>query len=306
MVSVRCHARRWGACAAFGIALVFGGCASVVGQPQPSPATYQSKQAGHNAPQPLPPSPGTIKTRPLYVDAYCDHGCGYSEDKSGFWQRLITDPNAFFAGVIAFLTLGLIVTGVMQWRSMRGQERALRRSIIEMRRASNKQSRDTRAMISQGNTSIVETRNGERAWVTLGQPDISMTHNEQGRFFSVNLTWRNFGRTPALRCSISTGGDRYPRPDPAPPTSVIGPGGAVRSDTIHFPAMPAFLRRPFSMRSKLSYFDIFDNIERHSEVILEFRYWGNINPMTSELNDLDALAQIVHSVAVTTLSHTAD
>ena len=60
------------------------------------------------------------------------------------------------------------------------------------------------------------------------------------------------------------------------------------------------------MRSKLSYFDIFDNIERHSEVILEFRYWGNINPMTSELNDLDALAQIVHSVAVTTLSHTAD
>jgi len=59
---------------------------------------------------------GTSSAAPLYVKAACEHGCGYSEDNKGWWQKLWTDPVASFTTVLAMLTAGLIGVGISQGR----------------------------------------------------------------------------------------------------------------------------------------------------------------------------------------------
>ena len=48
--------------------------------------------------------PGASKNAPFYVKADCEKGCGYAEDE-GWLKRLQDDPNAWFAGAVAFFTL---------------------------------------------------------------------------------------------------------------------------------------------------------------------------------------------------------
>jgi hypothetical protein len=59
---------------------------------------------------------GGAPASPLYVEAACEHGCGYAEDNKNFLQKLWTDPIATFTGVLAILTLGLIGVGISQGR----------------------------------------------------------------------------------------------------------------------------------------------------------------------------------------------
>ena len=40
---------------------------------------------------------------PLFVAAHCEHGCGYSEDNKGWWQKLWTDPTATFTFFCSYL-----------------------------------------------------------------------------------------------------------------------------------------------------------------------------------------------------------
>jgi hypothetical protein len=58
-------------------------------------------------------TPDGTSSRPLYVEAKCEHGCGYSEDNKGVWEKVRTDPVAMFTAMLALFTLGLIYVG---WR----------------------------------------------------------------------------------------------------------------------------------------------------------------------------------------------
>jgi hypothetical protein len=58
------------------------------------------------------PVAGANEKTPLYVRTSCEHGCGYSEDDKGLWEKIITDPNALFALAVAMFTGGLLVMGV--------------------------------------------------------------------------------------------------------------------------------------------------------------------------------------------------
>jgi hypothetical protein len=57
---------------------------------------------------------GASPTARLYVEAACEHGCGYAEDNKGMWEKIWTDPVAAFTAILALFTLGLVGVGVMQ------------------------------------------------------------------------------------------------------------------------------------------------------------------------------------------------
>lgn len=87
------------------------------------PVTHQSGKAGDqskssdNATKPTvasAPLNGSNKVSPLYVHAECEHGCGYSEDHRGFWERLWTDPVGLFTAVLAIVTVFLFVIALFQ------------------------------------------------------------------------------------------------------------------------------------------------------------------------------------------------
>jgi hypothetical protein len=48
----------------------------------------------------------------LYVKAACEHGCGYTEGREGFWQRLWTDPLAIFTAILVAFNFILAFAGV--------------------------------------------------------------------------------------------------------------------------------------------------------------------------------------------------
>jgi hypothetical protein len=63
--------------------------------------------------------PGTSKDSPLYIQAECEHGCGYSEDDKTWLERFRSDPNALFAFAVACFTLGQVIVGHRQWQAIR-------------------------------------------------------------------------------------------------------------------------------------------------------------------------------------------
>jgi hypothetical protein len=80
-----------------------------VGKPQVS-EHYASapKQDSHDGQNVAKPPPGMSSDAPLYVNANCKHGCGYTEETKGFWVRLWTDPIAAFAAL-------LFVANILLW-----------------------------------------------------------------------------------------------------------------------------------------------------------------------------------------------
>lgn len=146
---------------------------------------------------PLAPLP-VLKVEPGYLEyASADERADHSEGPK--WTDI----------AIVFLTVGLVIAALLQWCSMRGQEAQLRRSIIDARRASNRQSRQTQSSIEQSSkaadaateanklshTSLIAS---ERPWVSIVvTPCTNLEWQDGDISFSVNFALRNTGKTPA-------------------------------------------------------------------------------------------------------------
>lgn len=71
---------------------------------------------------------------PLYVTAQCKHGCGYSEDDKGWWQKFWTDPTATFTGLLFISTALLwLVTERTLWHASKDSARQAREAEDQLR-----------------------------------------------------------------------------------------------------------------------------------------------------------------------------
>ncbi len=118
MVPLRRHASNWRNNVAAGIALLLTawsaiGLAEGVSQATEHGRPPVAKQQGN--PEEAPGGNQSTSqqqsrvapSRPLYARAACEHGCGYSEDDKGWWQKLRTDPVATFTAILTLATIGL-------------------------------------------------------------------------------------------------------------------------------------------------------------------------------------------------------
>ena len=188
--------------------------------PTPKPAQDAPTSAAQTVTVPVV---GSSMDHRVYVDARCEHGCGYTENERGFLQKLWTDPVAMFTMVLALSTIGLWIVTFIAARNAR-----------------------------RGLTEI------ERAFVFMDRFNIAVQldiNTKLHRSWSFTPVWKNSGTTPTKRmyCHVSINvfdediPPNYLFPDlwdegksPSNPIVLIGPKGeASVLDVKHEPERPA-------------------------------------------------------------------
>jgi hypothetical protein len=108
-----------------------------------------------------------------------DAQSGDRQPYKGWWYKLTTDPNATFAGVVAFLTLALVAISALQARRLR--------QTVEAAVDANRLNRE--AYIG-----------GRRAWLSIEDAKLKYPTliTEDGIEFAVDVTVKNLGQTPAM------------------------------------------------------------------------------------------------------------
>jgi hypothetical protein len=141
---------------------------------------------------------GLSAHNPLYINASCEHGCGYAESDKGWWQKFWTDPNATFAGLLFLLTLGLVVSGFLQWRALIRQDKRLKESIDKAETASAQQSKDMQASIAAAQKAADAAVAAQRPWVKIDIiPAGDMTEDGNGVRLKFAASIQNTGNSPA-------------------------------------------------------------------------------------------------------------
>jgi hypothetical protein len=156
--------------------------------------------------------------------------------------------------------------------------------------------------------SRAEARSGERAWVLPESPAIGINFLPP-MHFEISIVWKNCGRTPAIDFRFSPGGLVYYEYDirDSPYPIAIGPGQTTATSVIiRVPAAEAYQDRlMYPFRCKVTYRDIFSNVERHSEAAFAFQYLGQTNPTV--VTPFDPRRQMVEAgVNVIDRSRSAD
>jgi hypothetical protein len=100
---------------------------------------------------------------------------------------------------LAAFTLALVIVGTFQWNAMAAQERSLRRSVIEARRASNRQSRDTRAAVKESEKSRLAA---DRPWLRIKISALRVKNAGNVLQVLVRVGIDNLGKSPALAVSF--------------------------------------------------------------------------------------------------------
>jgi hypothetical protein len=90
-------------------------------------------QAAHSA-HPTPLAPGSSKANPVYVTTQCERGCGYSEDRRSFVDKIWTDPVAAFTAVLAVFTAVLALSTIALWRVTRAMADTSKRALLDLER----------------------------------------------------------------------------------------------------------------------------------------------------------------------------
>ena len=150
------------------------------------PIAAQSRELSQNASSHSSDSSrktGTSAKHRLYVEAECEHGCGYTEEK-GWLERLRTDPVATFTAVLAALTLGLIVTGAIQ--------------VYWMRQTVS----DATAQHVISNRAFVFLENFENIFNTSTVPGNPRVDARISSDFPIVSKWKNSGRTPSKNLTL--------------------------------------------------------------------------------------------------------
>jgi len=319
MVSVRCHARRWGACAALGIALAAFALASASGQPkQPGGNTDQTGQRQAPTKQDHTNTAPGATTPVNQAGGGQGAGSGGSQASGGSadgWKPAET-VEATSAAFSAAATLALAGFAAVQIWIYNKQTKVMARTLSATRTAAAAASRSAEAAdkaVLKSDELLRQSRIGERAWVTSDQPEIAMTKQGAHAYFVVQMKWQNFGRTPAQKCSLRVGQPNYSHAQQEnPPMTVVGPGGTFKSDPILIHAAILYGKRtqgPLAgerIRGQISYFDIFEDVERHSEVEMIFSYVSDESPFAANPDDEALIRRLIAGVRCVITRHTAD
>jgi len=124
------------------------------------------------------------KTRPLFVNGNCAKNRGSTDYNKGWWEKLWTDPVAFFTGILACFTIAL------SFATLRAANAA--------KVAANAVPVSERAYLYPRITSVNETANcvnGAAVW-HLGDPAMDDVPSEATTGISFVIT--NHGRTPGI------------------------------------------------------------------------------------------------------------
>jgi hypothetical protein len=144
----------------------------------------QAKQNAHaSAAQPIPITiSGTLH---VTADGEAkDRSTPQKDAEKSLFDFTLTDL------LLAIFTAALVGVGIFQWNAMMRQEGQLRRSIVEARRASNRQSREVQAQIGLARRDFVSTH---RPKIILREAFIGSTL--EGEPISVTMNFANIGQT---------------------------------------------------------------------------------------------------------------
>jgi hypothetical protein len=137
--------------------------------------------------------PGLSREAPFYIQAECEHGCGYSEDDKTWFTRFRGDPNAFFALCVFGAALVQAWIARKQWLAIREANEVAEKA----------------AQIAESTARGAEKafRTAQRPWITV-TPEVKSPlewGKSVGRIM-FRLHLKNVGKDPAFDVRVGCDG----------------------------------------------------------------------------------------------------